>query len=113
MLINFYEEVRKASAERKKCPHTMKVMEAEKFVESFSKEQQAKLAYHFNQWEWDTDVLGEFKGYELAWEYANIFMMFVSQYEQFKFECLKAKGKTEEEFKEEVIAAIYNAIMRR
>lgn len=112
MLINFYEEVRKASLEKNKCPHTMNVMEAEKYVESFSKEQQAKLAYHFNRWEWNTDILGEFKGYELAWEYAEIFSSFVSNYDRFKYECMKVKGMTKEEFLEEVIADIYDLLLR-
>lgn len=83
MLINFYEHVRNvASVEHKKCPHTMNAIEARKFVKSFSKEQQARLAYHFERWEWDTDILGEYKGYELAWEYANIFTAFVSKYRE-------------------------------
>jgi len=112
MIINFYEQVRQDIAGNKKCHHTMNVVEANKFVENYSKEEQAKLAYHFNRWEWDESILGEFMGYEIAWEYAEIFTAFVSKYNRFKYECLKVKIMTEEAFREEVIAAIYNALLR-
>ena len=90
----------------------MNAIEARKFVKSFSKEQQARLAYHFERWEWDTDILGEYKGYELAWEYTNIFTAFVSKYDRFKYECMQVKGMTKDEFLEEVIAAIYDLLLR-
>lgn len=112
MIVNFYDKVREASYEHKKCPRTMNAISAMKFVKSFSKSDQIKLAYHFHRWEWDESILGKFKGWEIAWEYADIFTAFVSKYERFKYECMEINGMTKEEFREEVIADIYNILLR-
>lgn len=112
MIVNFYEEVRRDIAEQKKCPYEASVVEAKKLVEQYSKDDRAKIAYHLNRWEWDEDILGKFPGYAIAWGYAKIFSAFVSKYNRFKYECMFVNGMTEEEFREAVIAEIYNAVLR-
>lgn len=109
MIINFYDEVKEAWKRQEKCPHTLNVYQAQELVKSYTKAVQAKLAYYLNRWEWDTDILGEYSNYKTAWEYALIFNAFVSKYNIFKFECKEIKKMSDEEFKEAVIARLFDS----
>lgn len=112
MVVNFYNEVKEAIKRGEKRPQTIQLFKAKEIFDGYTEEGQARLAYRFNRWEWDEELLGKYTDYKTAWEYSSIFTSFCSHYKRFKYECMLVKGMKKKEFLEEVLASIYNSLFR-
>ena len=105
MIVDFRKE-----AEKCKQREAITFKEYMEFKKALSAQDAAKVAYHLNRFEWDTDLLGEYPGVKRARAITDAFLAFASQYEMFKYECLVIKGMTEDETREAITETIFNSL---
>lgn len=108
MIVKFYKEG--IATKHSKIKRQYNVFSAREMFSRYTKQEAAQIAYELNHWQWNTDLLGDYQGVDLALEMSEIFRAYASEYEVFKYECLFIKGMTEDETREAITETIFNSL---
>lgn len=110
LIVKFYEEG--IATKHSKIKRQYNVFSAREMFSRYTKQEAAQIAYELNHWQWNTDLLGDYQGVDLALEMSEIFRAYASEYEVFKYECRQINHMTEQETHEAIIEKIFNNIQK-